>query len=231
MQTIRLILSDIDSINDKTLGYIEDVEELIKKINAAFDDWRKFAEENGEKNRLVGELQELIDDIGNRYEELKKKHAAGTEKSGKLKEVYSSQKDNPDYLQKQKAIDKAIEEMAKGDSQLSQIGTEIVALAEPVDKLKKLNVKQLSIPQLKEQLEQARKVKKSIDGDIKKVDDVADQLSTKRTKIADAECPNNADLKGQALEKVEGKLQKIAEQLFDINIDPSSPSPKIAQEQ
>lgn len=84
---------------------------------------------------------------------------------------------------------------------------------------------------MKEQLEQARKVKKSIDGDIKKVDDVADQLSTKRTKIADAECPNNADLKGQALEKVEGKLQKIAEQLFDINIDPSSPSPKIAQEQ
>lgn len=98
MQTIRLILSDIDSINDKTLGYIEDVEELIKKINAAFDDWRKFAEENGEKNRLVGELQDLIDDIGNRYEELKKKHAAGTEKSGKLKEVYQSQKDNPDYI-------------------------------------------------------------------------------------------------------------------------------------
>jgi cob(I)alamin adenosyltransferase len=67
--------------------------------------------------------------------------------------------------------------------------------------------------------------------DIKKVDDVSDQLSLKRQKIADAECPNNAELKGQALEKVEGKLQKIAEQLFDINVDPSSPSPKIAQEQ
>ena len=85
-----MILSDIDSINNKTLGYIEDVEELINKINAAFEDLRKFADENGEKNRLVGELQELIDDIGNKYDELKKKHVSSTEKSGKLKEVYSS---------------------------------------------------------------------------------------------------------------------------------------------
>lgn len=90
MQTIRLILSDIDSINNKTLGYIDEVEELIKKVNAAFDDWRKFAEENGEKNQLVSELSDLLDEIGNRYDELKRKHAVSHDKSNKLKEVYSS---------------------------------------------------------------------------------------------------------------------------------------------
>lgn len=83
-------MSDIDSINNKTLGYIDEVEELIKKVNAAFDDWRKFAEENGEKNQLVSELSDLLDEIGNRYDELKRKHAVSHDKSNKLKEVYSS---------------------------------------------------------------------------------------------------------------------------------------------
>jgi len=53
MQTIKHILSDIEGVNSKTTGFIEDVDELIKKVSAALDDWNKFAEEHGEKTNLI----------------------------------------------------------------------------------------------------------------------------------------------------------------------------------
>lgn len=69
---------------------------------------------------------------------------------------------------------------------------------------------------------------KDIDTDIKKVDEIQDSLVQKWIKVADAETPNNAELKGQALEKIGNKLVKITDQLDEIKIEPTAASPKLS---
>jgi len=54
---------------------------LLQKL---IDEWQKFADENGEKNRLLQELKELIEKIGNSFDELKWKHVSSTDKSKKI---------------------------------------------------------------------------------------------------------------------------------------------------
>lgn len=73
-----------------------------------------------------------------------------------------------------------------------------------------------------------RKVQKAVDTDIKKIDEIIEGLQSWRLKLGDADCPNNADLKGQALEKIGSKLAKLDEQLQDIRIEPTSASPKLS---
>ena len=118
-------------------------------------------------------------------------------------------KDNPDYSGKQKAIEKILDELSKGESKIREVGADILVLAPLVKELLELKLPTLSIPQIKDHLSNARKLTKNIDSDIKKIDEVNDALLSRRVKIADAECPNNAELKGQALEKVGNKLTKL----------------------
>lgn len=79
MNTIQGILSELDGVNVKALGYIDDVEELIQHIKDAKLDFNKYYQENQNKNALGNELAGLVDAIIEKYEELKKKHQSGAE--------------------------------------------------------------------------------------------------------------------------------------------------------
>lgn len=137
MQTVKNILGDLEQINKKTDLYIDDVEKLIKRLEGLMAEWQKFAQENEERNRLLAELKAALEALKN-FEILKSKHGESVEKSKGIRDVFNAQKDNQDYLSKQKAIDKVIEELGKTDVKLKEVQNDIGALAPQVASLKEI---------------------------------------------------------------------------------------------